>query len=88
MSNFEFKWGIIGTGGIAKAFANDLDYVKDHKVVAVGSRTSNSAQQFASKYPGCTGYASYSELVADPSLDGVYIATPWEWHHRMAVEFS
>ena len=85
MSNFEFKWGIIGTGGIAKAFANDLDYVKDHKVVAVGSRTSNSAQQFASKYPGCTGYASYSELVADPSLDGVYIATPHNFHKEHTI---
>ena len=85
MSNSEFKWGIIGTGGIAKAFANDLDYVKDHKIVAVGSRTSNSAQKFASKYPGCTGYTSYSELVADPELDGVYIATPHNFHKEHTI---
>jgi len=83
--NSEFKWGIIGTGGIAKAFANDLDYIKGHKVVAVGSRTSNSAQQFASNYPGCRGYASYSELVADPSLDGVYIATPHNFHKEHTI---
>ena len=83
--NSKFKWGIIGTGGIAKAFANDLGFTKNHKVVAVGSRTSNSAQQFASKYPGCTGYASYSELVADPSLDGVYIATPHNFHKEHTI---
>ena len=83
--NSEFKWGIIGTGGIAKAFANDLDYVKGHKVVVVGSRTSNSAQQFASNYLGCRSYASYSELVADPILDGVYIATPHNFHKEHTI---
>ena len=83
--NSEFKWGIIGTGGIAQAFANDLDYVKGHKVVAVGSRTSNSAQLFVSNYLGCKGYASYSELVADPILDGVYIATPHNFHKEHTI---
>ena len=78
--NSKFKWGIIGTGGIAKAFANDLGYLKNHTVAAVGSRTLTSAQEFASKYPGCLGYANYSKLVADPSLDGVYIATPHNFH--------
>ncbi|MBT4784036.1 MAG: Gfo/Idh/MocA family oxidoreductase, partial [Candidatus Marinimicrobia bacterium] len=76
----KFNWGIIGTGGIANAFAKDLSYLKDHSVAAVGSRTINNAQQFASKYSGCVGYASYSELVADPNLDGIYIATPNNFH--------
>jgi predicted dehydrogenase len=75
-----FKWGIIGTGGIAGEFANDLSYLNNHTVAAVGSRKLSTAQQFASKYPDCVGYASYSELVADPNLDGIYIATPQNFH--------
>ena len=75
-----FKWGIIGTGGIAGEFANDLSYLNNHTVAAVGSRKLSTAQQFASKYPDCVGYASYSELVADSSLDGIYIATPNNFH--------
>ena len=75
-----FKWGIIGTGGIAGEFANDLSYLNNHTVAAVGSRKLSTAQQFASKYPDCVGYASYSELVADPNLDGIYIATPNNFH--------
>jgi predicted dehydrogenase len=75
-----FKWGIIGTGGIAGKFANDLSYLNNHIVAAVGSRKLSTAQQFASKYPDCVGYPSYSELVSDPSLDGIYIATPQNFH--------
>jgi len=78
--NNNFKWGIIGTGSIANAFAKDLSYLKDHILAAVGSRKLSTAQQFASKYSGCVGYASYSELVADPNLDGTYIATPQNFH--------
>jgi predicted dehydrogenase len=78
--NNNFKWGIIGTGGIAGKFANDLSYLNNHTVAAVGSRKLSTAQQFASKYPDCVGYPSYSELVSDPSLDGIYIATPQNFH--------
>jgi dihydrodiol dehydrogenase / D-xylose 1-dehydrogenase (NADP) len=78
--NTKFNWGIIGTGGIANAFAKDLSYLKDHSLAAVGSRTIINAQNFASKYSNCIGYASYSELVADPNLDGIYIATPNNFH--------
>ena len=76
----KFNWGIIGTGGIAGKFANDLSYLNDHTVAAVGSRKLSTAQQFASKYPDCVGYPSYSKLVEDPSLDGIYIATPNNFH--------
>ena len=81
----KFKWGIIGTGGIAGAFANDLSYLNDHTVAAVGSRALTSAHNFSSKYPGCVGYPSYSELVADPDLDGIYIATPNNFHAKHTV---
>ena len=76
----KFKWGIIGTGGIANAFANDLAYLEDHHVAAVGSRSMKNAENFAAKFPKCVGYDSYHKLVRDPNLDGIYIATPNNFH--------
>lgn len=76
----EFRWGIIGTGGIAKAFARDLSYFNNHIVQAVGSRSLETAAEFALEFPGCTSYGSYTELVNDPMIDAVYIATPHPQH--------
>lgn len=76
----EFRWGIIGTGGIAKAFARDLSYFNSHIVQAVGSRSLEKASDFALEFPGCTSYGSYEELVADPMIDAVYVATPHPQH--------
>ena len=53
MNHKKFKWGIIGTGGIANAFANDLAHLDDHQVAAVGSRSIKSAENFAAKFPVC-----------------------------------
>jgi predicted dehydrogenase len=75
----DFKWGILGTGGIARAFAKDLSYLQGHRVAAVGSRTSASAAEFASEFSGATGYGSYEELVA-ADVDAVYVATPHTFH--------
>jgi predicted dehydrogenase len=76
----EFRWGIIGTGGIAKAFARDLSYFNGHIVQAVGSRSIEKASDFALEFSGCTSFGSYEELVADPMIDAVYVATPHPQH--------
>ena len=77
MSNF--NWGILGPGGIAKAFATDLQLLDGHTVAAVGSRTLKNAQGFAKIFGG-TAYGSYEELVADPTVDAIYVATPHPAH--------
>jgi predicted dehydrogenase len=76
----EFRWGILGTGGIAKAFARDLSYFNNHIVQAVGSRSIEKGVEFALEFPGCTPYGSYEELVNDPMIDAVYVATPHPMH--------
>lgn len=76
----EFKWGILASGGIAQAFARDLSYLNNHIVAAVGSRSQGSADSFAAEFPGCKAYGSYEELVADPTLDAIYIASPHPYH--------
>ena len=82
MSNF--NWGIIGPGGIAKAFATDLKLLDGHSVAAVGSRTLKNAQDFANTFGG-TAYGSYEALVADPFIDAIYVATPHPAHKDNVV---
>ena len=76
----EFRWGILASGGIAQAFARDLSYFNNHIVAAVGSRSQESADAFAAEFPGCIAYSSYEALVADPSLDAIYVASPHPYH--------
>lgn len=78
----EFKWGVLGTGGIAAAFVKDLSRAEGHEVVAVGSRTLGKAQEFAKNIPTATAYGSYEELVKDPNVDAIYVATPHPSHEE------
>lgn len=82
MSNF--NWGILGPGGIAKAFAEDLKKLEGHSIAAVGSRTLSNAQSFANTFGG-TAYGSYEELVADPHVDAIYVATPHPAHKENVI---
>lgn len=79
------NWGILGTGNIASIFARDLSYVDQANLLAVGSRTENRAKEFASTHKAERSYSSYSELVADPDIDIVYIATPHALHYSNAT---
>ena len=79
-----FKWGILGPGGIARAFAKDLQLLEAHEVAAVGSRTLSNAQEFANTFGG-TAYGSYEELVVDPTVDAIYVATPHPSHKENVI---
>ena len=48
----EFKWGIIGTGGIARAFATDIALLGDHVVDALGARRCVRAEGVVDSIPG------------------------------------
>ncbi|ADU28944.1 Gfo/Idh/MocA family protein [Evansella cellulosilytica] len=74
------NWGIIGTGGIASKFANDLSFAKSAAKYAVGSRTLESAEKFAEEHSFSRAYGSYEELAADRNIDAIYVATPHPYH--------
>jgi predicted dehydrogenase len=79
------RWGIIGTGGIARAFAADLELTDSGTVAAVGSRSLEKAEAFGHG----RAHGSYEALVNDPEVDAVYVATPHPMHHanaRLALE--
>ena len=81
----KFRWGIIGTGGIANAFAHDIELIKDHQIIAVGSRTKTNAEKFSSIFPGCKAHHSYLECIKNPDVDGIYIATPHNSHYEYSI---
>lgn len=75
-----YNWGILGPGKIAHKFAACLQSVPGAKLYAVGSRDQERARTFASQYNVDKSYGSYEQLVSDPGLHIVYIATPHVFH--------
>jgi len=89
MTDKPLRWGIMGTGGIAGAFAEDLKLTGSGVVAAVGSRTAESADAFAERRNIPIRHGSYEALANDPDVDVVYVATPHPMHHgnaRLALE--
>ncbi|MCW2813863.1 MAG: oxidoreductase domain protein [Nocardioides sp.] len=85
------RWGFLATGKIARKVATDLALVPGAELVAVGSRSQDSADSFAATYggPSTRAHGSYEALVADPDVEVVYIASPHALHlehARMAFE--
>lgn len=77
------RWGILGTGWIASEFTQDL-LANGMTITAVGSRSQESADAYAARYGIATAHPSYEALVADPSVDAVYISTPHPFHYDNA----
>lgn len=78
------KWGILATGGIARTFIADLQRT-GMEVVAVGSRSQDSADAFARQFDVPRAYGTYLDLVSDPDVDIVYVATPHTAHAAAAL---
>ncbi|HSE72458.1 MAG TPA: Gfo/Idh/MocA family oxidoreductase, partial [Nocardioidaceae bacterium] len=76
------RWGIMATGKIARGFATNLRLLPEAEIAAVASRRAESAQAFAAEFGAARAYGSYEELVADPAIDVVYVATPHALHHE------
>jgi len=76
------RWGIVSTGRIAHQFVQDFAFVSNGEVVAVASRSQESADSFAAQYGIPRAYAGYDRLLDDPDVDAVYVATPHSLHFR------
>jgi len=78
----KIRWGILGCGRIAGKFADDLRLIEDAECLAAGSRSLEKARDFAQKNGFSRAYGSYEELVKDPDIDVIYIASPHARHHE------
>jgi predicted dehydrogenase len=81
----EIRWGIVGPGRIADKVVRDFSYVDGADVVAVGSRSAQRAQEFANRHGVARSYGSYRELLADPDVDVLYVATTHAQHHAVSL---
>jgi len=79
------RWGILSTGRIANQFAKGLAELPGTELVSVGSRSIKSANIFADQFNIPNRYGSYEELVQDPTVDVVYIATPHNFHKENII---
>ena len=78
--------GIIGAGWIAEKAAITLNGLETCEAYAIASRTLDKAQAFAEKWQIPQAYGSYTELINDPAVDLVYIATPHSHHYDVTKE--
>ena len=76
------RWGILGTGRIAHKFAADLKLVEGAELIAVGSRSQKSADEFSNTFTITHAHHSYEALVQNPDVDVIYIATPHNLHYE------
>jgi len=74
------RWGILGTGMIAKKFADGLSVLEDAELIAVGSRTVTTAVAFAEAFGIPQPHGSYEALAQNPEVDVIYVATPHVFH--------
>ena len=82
--NRTIRWAILGAGKIARAFATDFQYLQGAELVAVGSRDRQKSREFADAF-SIPQALSYEELMQDPEIDAVYIATPHPFHFSQAA---
>ena len=80
----EMNVGIIGAGHIAEKAATTLAAMGDMKCLAIGSRSLEKAQAFAARFGIERAYGSYEDLLKDPEIGLVYIATPHSCHFAHA----
>jgi predicted dehydrogenase len=80
----QIRWGILGTGWIAHQQTTDL-LGNGFTVTAVGSRAQASADAFAAEFGIPAAHGSYEALVADPTVDAIYVSTPHPMHAADAV---
>ena len=82
----KLAWGIIGTGAIAKTFARGLAQSKTGRLVSVGSRAKETAEQFGKEFKIDRCHPSYQDLIDDPEVEAIYVSTPHPMHAEWAVK--
>ena len=79
------KWGILGSGRIAHKFAEGLKVLPDAKLEAVASKTEGKAESLGKMFGVKNIYNNYEELVKNPAVDVIYIATTHNFHYENAL---
>ena len=79
------KFSVLGTGAIASIMAEVAAQLPQFELYAVASRDIDKSRAFAAKFGFKTAYDTYEELVQNPSVQMVYVATPHSHHAQHAA---
>ncbi len=82
----KIKWGILGAGAIGSTFAKNLKSSRTGELHAVASRSIDKANKFGDEFGAPVRHGSYEALLADPSVDAVYVCTPHTFHAEWAIK--
>lgn len=82
----KIRWGILGAGAIAKAFVKGVSESSTAVMQAIGSRSQDKANVFGSEYGVPNRHGSYDALMADPTVDAIYVCTPHPMHAEWAIK--
>src|SRR5947209_6691069 len=86
MDNTKMRWGVLGAAGIAlKKVIPAMQRSELCEIAAIASRTKEKAQRAANQAGIATGYGSYEELLADPSIEAIYNPLPNHLHVRWSI---
>ena len=76
------KMAILGAGSIARAMAATINGMEEAVNYAVASRDYKKAEEFAKEFGFVKAYGSYEEMLSDPEVELVYVATPHSHHYE------
>src|SRR5258708_38434020 len=80
------SWGILGTGLIAGVFANGVKQSQTGTLAAVGSRSQAAGDTFGETWRIPHRYNRYEGVLADQSVQAVYLALPHPFHAEWAIK--
>ncbi|HEX4125738.1 MAG TPA: Gfo/Idh/MocA family oxidoreductase [Tepidisphaeraceae bacterium] len=80
------RWGILGTGNIAGQFCGSFGTVEHGSLVAVGSRSAESAKAFAERFSIPHALGDYQALVTHKDVDAIYNSLPNSMHHEWTIK--
>ena len=80
----KIRWGIVGNGSIASAFAHSIKYCQYSELIGVYGRNDDKLNSFSSKFD-IKPYKDINDLIASKEIDAVYIATPHSSHYEYSL---
>jgi aryl-alcohol dehydrogenase-like predicted oxidoreductase/predicted dehydrogenase len=80
----KIRWGIVGNGSIASAFAHSIKYCQYSELIGVYGRSDDKLNSFSSKFD-IKPYKDINDLIASKEIDAVYIATPHSSHYEYSL---
>ena len=82
-----FSWGIIGCGNVTEVKSGPaFNKVSNSKLIAVMRRDAAKAADYANRHGVPKWFNDANDLINDPEINAVYIATPPKFHEQYAIE--